>query len=304
MRVSVIVPTLDRGPSLRRTLATIARLDPGPAEVQVVDQTHPPDVELERDLADFPFPLRVLRLRPANAQTARNLGARQAKGEVLLFLDDDVLVEPDLVGAHLANYLDASIGAVGGFFLEPGETEVGELPPRVSRGPVGWIYFPHCFAFRTDSGSFPSCNGSIRREVLFSVGGFDENFHRTLFDDTDLSARLRRAGVRIVHDPRARLLHLKEPSGGARPGALDRTVLADRHAWRTWIYFFWLNFGVAGLPELAARLRGCVLRRENLTRPMSVARGLVEVGAGAAGAIQAMRRGRRLTLFARGETDA
>ena len=267
-----------------------------PDELIVVDQSEVESPEVAACIAGAPpgLVVRYLRQRPPHAQVARNRAIRESVGDILLFLDDDVLVEPDLIAAHLENYTDPTVAAVGGFFTQPGETPLSELPPAYFRKPAGWTYFPHCYTKRCDSGLFPSCNGSIRREVLRRAGGFDENFIRTQFDDTDLSCRLREIGARVVHDPAARLLHCKEPSGGNRPGGWNEHVVADWAAWQVWCYFFWINFGWRSWPEIAIRLRSCVFRRVNVVRPWYLAAALLHFVRGAAGAALAIWGGRRL----------
>lgn len=292
-QVSVVLPTYERPRAALDALESLSRCDPRPLEIVVIDQSEEP---LRMAQAAGGCAIRLVRLRPPNAQTARNLGATLARGEVILFVDDDVLVDPGLVGAHAAAYRDPTVGAVGGHYTEPGEGDIEAVPAWVTATTTGWLHFPHAYVGRCDSGSLPTCNGSIRRSLLFRAGGFDENFIRTHFDDADLSARIRALGARIVHEPDARLRHLKVPSGGKRPSALDDTVLADRYAWQVWVYFFWLNFGLRGLPELALRLRGTVVRRPNVVRPWRLVRGLAEVGAGVALAARAMAGGRRLPL--------
>src|SRR5207245_7134303 len=121
------------------------------------------------------------------------------------------------------------------------------------RPTTGWIYTPHCYAKRVLSYAWPSCNGSIRLRVAIQAGGFDENFSWTLLDDTDLSCRLKQLGVKVVHDPEARLLQLKEPSGGNRPSRLNSHVVANAGKWYTWCYFFWVNFGWQSWREIAIR---------------------------------------------------
>lgn len=298
MKVTAIIPTYNRPASVRRTLEKVFALDPLPDEILVIDQSDREDVELRSFVRRAPqgVVVRCLYHRPPNAQTARNRAVRQSVGDVLLFLDDDVLAEQDLVSAHLRNYADPSIGAVGGFYLEPGEAPTDWLPRHYFRKHTGWIYLPHGYIRRLESGLFPSCNGSIRREVLIRVGGFDENYTQTHFDDTDLSCRLRALGIKIIHDPNARAVHLKEACGGKRPGGPNPWVIADAAAWKTWLYFFWSNFRWRSWREVALRFRGCVLRKVNLVRPWYLASALFYFVTGAVQAAAAIRSGRVLPL--------
>ena len=297
VRVSAIIPTFNRPAALKRTLETVFALDPAPDELFVVDQSDTPDPELASFLRRAPASMSVhyVRQRP-DAQAARNQAACASTGDIILFLDDDILLERDLLAAHLRNYEDATVGAVGGFFLEPGEQPTDQLPAHYFRRHTGWIYFPHAHVARMDTGVFPSCNGSIRRELLFRAGGFDENYIRTLLDDTDLSCRLREMGVRIVHDPGARAYHLKEPAGGRRPSGVNEFVIADSATWQIWWYFFGTNFGLRGWRDIAVRFRGCVLRRVNVLRPWHLVSAFFHFVRGAFRARAAVRTGRVLPL--------
>ena len=62
-----------------------------------------------------------------NAQRARNHAIAEARCGVLLFLDDDVLLEPGMMAAHLANYADPGLAAVCGYYTEPGEVPLAGL---------------------------------------------------------------------------------------------------------------------------------------------------------------------------------
>lgn len=307
MDVSVIVPTFNRSRVLCHTLECLLRQEPRAREIIVVDQSaeHDPETRaaLDKWNADGQI-LYIPQLEP-NAQRARNRAIAAASGSVLLFVDDDIECDADLIGAHWSNYQDdPEIAAVAGFFLEPGEVPLASLPEICQRPVTGWIHTPNCYAKRMVTRNWPSCNGSIRRAVAIAIGGFDENFRWTLFDDTDLSCRLMNYGAKVVHDPDAKLVHLKTPSGGHRPGGLNDCVIADSNRWYTWCYFFFLNFGWRSWREIRDRLRHCVFRRKNIVRPWYL---LVALGCffnGVASATLAIRRGRKLCVWQAFDTDS
>ena len=104
-----------------------------------------------------------------------------------------------------------------------------------------------------------------------AIGGFDEHFTRTLFDDTDFSKRLADAGAKIVFDPEATAVHRKVASGGRRPGKLDDYVSADAESWAVQIYFWRKNFSLwEGRWQLGRLFRGVFLRRDFLRHPASL----------------------------------
>jgi GT2 family glycosyltransferase len=295
--VSVVVVTYNREESLRTTLSCLISQQPAPREILLVDQSQRHDLATQQLLEQLIESGRITYLPQAepNAQKARNTAIRQAVGRILLFVDDDISAGPDLVGNHWQNYAaDPELDAVCGFYTEPGELPIDVLPCECQDAISGWVYFPHCYTLRTPCYSLATCNGSIRREVAMRVGGFDENYTYTHFDDTDFSARLKQLGAKAIHDPTAHLVHLKEMRGGKRPGRVNEYVIADSNRWYIWCYFFWMNFRWQGRSEILRRLRRCVFRRPNIIRPWYLWLALAHFVAGAARALNAIRGGRKL----------
>ena len=139
--------------------------------------------------------------------------------------------------------------------------------------------FPLNYAHRTEAVNWPSCNGSVRKTLAVSVGGFDEQYTRTLFDDTDFSKRLHDVGAKIVFDPEASAVHRKVASGGWRPGKLDDHVMADAESWAVQLYFWRKNFSLwTGRWQLSRLLRGVLVRKDFFAHPRSfviAAKGMV-----------------------------
>src|SRR5581483_5044286 len=174
--VSVILPTYNRDAVLSKTLECLLAQDPRPKEIIVIDQSREHDAKTSsflKDLIDRNQIIYIYQAQP-NAQRARNTAIAESTGEVLLFVDDDVEMGSDFVGAHWRNYMDPEIAAVCGFYLEPGEVPLDELPDDCSHPLTGWIYTPHCYNKRVDSYLLSTCNGSLRREIAIKLGGFDE----------------------------------------------------------------------------------------------------------------------------------
>jgi GT2 family glycosyltransferase len=294
--VSAIVVTYNRNAPLRQTLEGLLKQNPAPKEILVIDQSQQHDEETSRFLKRISDnqQIRLIPQPEPNAQKARNRAIKEASGEVLLFVDDDVVMDEMLVGAHWKNYSDRELAAVCGYYTEPGSPSTDELTPESLDPLTGWLYFPHAYTQRTECYSLPTCNGSVRRQVAIQVGGFDENYTYTHFDDTDFSARLKKLGAKAVHDPEARLIHLKEIAGGKRPGGINEYVIADSNRWYTWVYFFWMNFGWRGRKEILSRLRRTVFRKQNITRPWYLAIAFSHFVSGTARAIRTIRGGRRL----------
>jgi len=98
--LSIIIATFNRTDPLKNALVSMGKLKPKPLEILVIDQT--PDLP-EEELAWRRAHVRenpevvFLSNQPPNAQAARNKGILEAKGSVVMFIDDDVIVPRDLV---------------------------------------------------------------------------------------------------------------------------------------------------------------------------------------------------------------
>jgi GT2 family glycosyltransferase len=295
LTVSVVIATYNRFEALHQTLRDLAAQQRPADEVLVIDQS--------QDAEGRPLPcadrlppvpgLRYAHQPVPNAQAARNRGIREARGDILLFVDDDVRLPPDFVACHLRNYeQDPGLDAVAGQTLDVGQAPTTELTPSCHWPHLGWMFFPLNFAERQPTVNWPSCNASVRRELALRVGGFDEQFVRTYFDDTDFSWRLHQAGARVVFDPTASAVHLKVPSGGKRPAGLNALVLADTENWGTRFYFWRKNFGLLrSWRHVALYLRGLICRKVLLVRPHWLAVAVWHLVAGYCWASRRLRQG-------------
>jgi GT2 family glycosyltransferase len=192
--ISYLLPTRNRPGTLRATLETIGRLEPdaheavGGAQVVVVDNASEPSVVVPETLANG-FPVELVRRETNEGASARNAGAKAARGEWVIMLDDDSY---PLDAGHVALIAAAPDGvvAIGAEIdLPDGSREVGGLPEVI----VG-------------------CGAAIRREAFLEVGGYDPDFD-FYGEEYDLCARLLLAGWRVVHHRRFRVLHEKVAAG-------------------------------------------------------------------------------------------
>jgi GT2 family glycosyltransferase len=295
MRVSVLIATYNRPEALRATLADLGAQTRPPDEVIVVDQSQDEQGRPLDQRGQLPTlaGLRYLRHSPPNAQRARNRAIREARGDLLILVDDDVRMPPNFIANHLASYeKDPGLDGVSGQVLEPGKQPTGELPRPFHWPHNGWMFLPLHYDRACPAINWPSCNGSVRRAAALAVGGFDEQFVRTWNDDSDFSWRLHQAGCRVVFDPAATLVHLKVPSGGKRPGGRDRYVIADTEFWGTLFYFWRKNFGLRRVwRHFAFYVRGLICRKVLLVRPHLLAVAAYHCAAGYWWASRRLREG-------------
>lgn len=196
--LSIVIPAWRAADHLGDCLRALGAqtADPAAFEVIVVDDASP---DQTADIADR-FGVRVVR-RKANggAAAARNTGARAARGDVLLFVDSDVVPAATLAASCLDLFatLQPRV-ATGRYAPEPANDT------RFARYKALWTWF--CWeqtAARTGtSGHIQGAMAAIRRDLFLELGGFDESYEGGSVEDYEFSVRLRERGEEIVFDDR------------------------------------------------------------------------------------------------------
>jgi glycosyltransferase involved in cell wall biosynthesis len=189
--VSVVIPSYNYEQTLGRCLDAVLAQTCRPFEVIVVDD-HSTDRSLE--LARR-FPVTVLQTpRNSGVAAARNLGAHHARGNVIFFVDADVVLEPGAINAALVELrADSSIVSVCGIY---------EPVPLVRHSFWEECRSLQAYAWRISSlgdvsGGFFSL-GAIRRGAFLAVGDFNENLRQT--EEIDYGERLSRVGRILLSD--------------------------------------------------------------------------------------------------------
>ena len=227
--ISVIIPTYQREEPLRDTINDILQQDYPHFEILVVDQTAQHQPEIQTFLADLAAAQKIhwWRLVWASLPGARNYGVRRARGEIVLFIDDDVRLETGFLAAHARNYLERpEVGAVAGRVFDRmklsesenyGEYTIEDLPPEANDPAIAWYHFDLVHTIKAQPViSARGCNMSFRREIFTKFGlRFDERFRGSAVrEESDFCLRLRKTGYQIWFDPAAHLVHLGEETGG------------------------------------------------------------------------------------------
>lgn len=180
--LTVVIPATDGRVTLERAVAAVQRAAHPPEELIVVDR--PPG------------------LGPA---AARNLGSRQAIGDVLVFVDADVEVHED-VFARIRSAFDGDTGLAAVFGSYDDEPGVGGIVSDFRN-------LLHHHVHHQGAGiatTFWAGLGAIRRDVFLELGGFDEErFSRASVEDVELGMRLHAHGERVLLDPAIQGKHLK-----------------------------------------------------------------------------------------------
>ncbi|MBN2225023.1 MAG: glycosyltransferase family 2 protein [Deltaproteobacteria bacterium] len=224
--VSVVVATIDRGGLLIQTVRGLLENDYPDFEVIVVDQTPRPERDVLEFMENGRARIRYIRRRQPGLPDARNAGVAAARGDVILFVDDDVIPGRRLICAHGAAYGRDGVGGVAGRILPPGNVpqKTQKRHSRIAKIKFwGLIIRDHFDAdIPTGADHVRGCNMSFLKRAIDDAGGFDGRFGGSAhLEETDIALRVRAKGYRLVFEPAAVLVHLREPAGGCRPKNLQ-----------------------------------------------------------------------------------
>ncbi len=286
MTLSVVIPTFGREAVLVETIRQLLAQQPPAGEILVMDQTPVHEASTRDCLEEWSQTgaIRWIRLAKPGIPQAMNRGLLEAGGEVVLFLDDDIVPLPGLIQAHLQAYTDyPDAWAVAGQVLQPGqEPEDGAfrlscLLPRPapdgekvggrggelgSRGLMGDLDFPFNSTEPTWVRNVMAGNLSMHRREAIAVGGFDENFKGVAYRfETEFCRRLWASGGKVRFEPLASIRHLRVAAGGTRQFGAHQGSISPVHG--VGDYYFALRCG-AGLEHTVYWLRRPV--REVFTR--------------------------------------
>jgi GT2 family glycosyltransferase len=181
--------------------------------------------------------LRVVRYeRPFNFSEKCNIGAAHARGELLLFLNDDVeVISPDWLETLIGFAQDPGVGAVGcellfedGRLQHAGHVYLGGNPAHLMFGRLpGALSNRMALALDREVAGVTAAAMMVRAEVFDEVGGFCTSLPNN-YNDVDLSMKIRSAGYRIVVTPNAKLYHFESVTRDAAVSESELATLRSR----------------------------------------------------------------------------
>ncbi|TRX70555.1 glycosyltransferase family 2 protein [Carboxylicivirga sp. M1479] len=240
MQLSVIIPTLGRKEEVYNTLFDLGKqnLDHHIWECLLIAQSDTDLDRLKTIATQHQINLRVFYSKAPNASLARNIGLLEAKGEIVLFLDDDLIIESqDFLESHLKNYDDNALPGVYGQIKDPGIALRTSRHKKSYHPRVGWLFFPPNFNTKCKVINGTSCNLSVRRSFAFAVGGMDYNFgkgaHR---EESDFCLRLTKKYGSLIFDSQAGVIHLGAAAGGCRNWGKNEGIHPIHHVFGEWYF--------------------------------------------------------------------
>ena len=276
--LSLVIVTYQREQVLLDTVASLltqARDCEASSELLIVDQTEQHDSETIEQLAHWQDTqaVRIIRLERPDLVGAMNTGLESAKGDIVLYTDDDVRPQPGLLDAHLAahrSHTDAV--AVVGQILQPGEEAI-EVEYRPSGSHMRrYMDFP----FNSSSGCYienaMAGNLSLKKQTVLDWDRFDPAFGPPVASrfESDFAKRLVRAGHKIWFEPAAGIHHLQAASGGTRSQGLHQGSPSPVFSVGDYYFAFKHGTGLDRLSYFAVRFIRQVCTRYHLRRPWKI----------------------------------
>lgn len=244
--VSVVIPAYGRAERLRVLVDQVLDqdLEGARAELIIVDDGSPEPVELsiKQAISTTPFAVNLLRRENGGPAAARNYGAAAARGELLLFIDDDLSIPRDLIRQHLTVQRECGPALVNCALDWRIEAEPEPFARWYRQRTADWgqsrIENGRPVAEGVLEITAPlasTANLSIPRMDFEGLGGFDEGYPYGC-EDQDLAGRADRAGLRILLTTRTTALHvethntLRKLCERQRSGARDTVRFLKRFA--------------------------------------------------------------------------
>ncbi|MEW6737526.1 MAG: glycosyltransferase family A protein, partial [Acidobacteriota bacterium] len=200
--ISVIIPVYNGGEAFSSCLASLLAASLPPLEIIVVDD-HSED---DSALIAQKFGTTLIRLdQQYGPAYARNRGAEIAQGEILFFIDADIVVPPYVIDKVATVFqAEPALSAIFGSYDDA---------PVANNFLSQYKNLFHHYVHQTsqiEASTFWSGCGAIRREAFLSVGGFnEERFYQPAIEDIELGYRLKRLGHRIRLEKSLQVKHLK-----------------------------------------------------------------------------------------------
>ncbi len=209
--VSIIIPTYNRPEALRNCIRALQRQTYASEdfEVLVVDDGSTPPVDAAK-LTDHEctsasnMHVRVIRQVNAGPAAARNVGVQKARGELVVFIDDDCLAEEGWLEKLIETHQQYPQALVGGECLNDVHDNIFSVTNQVILNCIYDFHNPN----PQDVLFLASNNWLCRRDMFLDLGGFDDGFRQAGGEDWEFCFRWRSKGYRIVWQREARAKHL------------------------------------------------------------------------------------------------
>lgn len=224
MKISVIVPAYNAQKTIHQSIeALLAQEYPKEHyEVIIIDDG---SSDGTADVVKA-YPVKYLHQRNQGPATARNAGAREAQGEIILFTDSDCVPFANWIAEMVKPFENKEVVAVKGAYKNKQKSMVARFAQ---------LEFEERFEMLKKAESIDmvdTYSAGYRKDIFLQMGGFDPYFPVANNEDTELSYRMSKLGYKMIFNPDAIVYHLNHPSSVRRYTKLKFW----RGYWRTVVY--------------------------------------------------------------------
>lgn len=248
MKVSVVIPTHNRLEKLRETVEKLRsqNFPKEDYEIIVVDDGSNPPVKFEEDFTISPS-VEIVRLEGEERSVARNKGAKNAQGDLIIFIDDDIFTQPDFIEKHWQAHQEFSdLLAIGEILLpeDSQNTPFGRFRQKLEKDGI-----PRKRGLIAEKNFCAAGNASIKRDLFLKLGGFDTKISSS--EDQDFALRHTTQGGQIAFLPEASVIH--------QDSALDIRTYCKRNEWGSHLMLpFYLRYPDFPLNVERERINGLI----------------------------------------------
>lgn len=199
--ISIVIPVRNDVENLKKCLRAIMKSSYTHYECIIVDDG---SIDETPTVAQR-FPVKLIKLSKSHGPAyARNKGAAFARGEILFFIDADIIIYPDIlakVADTFAKHPDID-ALIGSYDDDPGDDSF------ISQYKNLFHHYVHQISSEKACTFWSGC-GAMRREIFFEFGGFDTSYKRPAIEDIELGFRLASDGHKILLQKQIQVKHLK-----------------------------------------------------------------------------------------------
>jgi GT2 family glycosyltransferase len=223
---SIIIPTLNRTDFLLNTLKDLVVQECNFSfEIIIVDQSSQADTKVQNFCEQYSFCKYHYITFFKGLPQARNYGAKVATHGYLLFLDDDISCNKNLLQEHCNSLKQKNVAVGAGGITEKNKSnincEVGYFSFLTATPERGFHQKEQRDVYHAGGGNF-----SVKKSVYYQVGGIDEQLTKgaALYEETDFCLRVKKAGYKIWFNYDAHVYHLAAETGGCRVPEIDKYI--------------------------------------------------------------------------------
>ena len=236
---TVIIPTYYRYGPLINLLEQLSSQTLAPDEIIVIDQTPKADRDYNiKELFSKLISLKYLDFDEPSLTKSRNYAAEHSMGDILIFCDDDIVINDNYIESHVKVLVGENVDVVNG-----ATTTKDSLPSHYpwdqkSMDPVRFFLAAPNYKWSGMMLSLSSCNVSMKRDIFFNSGGFDEKLPRMV--DFELGYRIYKMGAKIYYSDKPAVKHLRAAGGSRKNPHSHNKLVANLYIHKKhfggWIY--------------------------------------------------------------------